>query len=91
VKAGELQRSYFLSAHPLLGPALAGDKGLGMGLDAQRVAAAGEGVRIHTGVAHRDGITGWIGIGAVSAPLGCFTQACEHLNTMRPAQLEGCV
>lgn len=91
VNIGELQRRYFLSAHPLLRPALAGDEGLGMGLDAQRVAVAGEGVRIHTGVAHRDGITGWIGIGAVSAPLACFTQACEQLAVMRSAQLEDCV
>jgi hypothetical protein len=88
VSVGHLQRSFFLAAHPLMHPALAGDQGLGLGLDARRVVDERTGVRIHTGVAHRDGSTGWIGIGAVSAPLACFTRACAQLDAMTTEQLE---
>ncbi|MCB1755408.1 MAG: DUF1116 domain-containing protein [Gammaproteobacteria bacterium] len=88
---GHLQRSYFMRGHPLLCPALAGSEGLGLGLDARRVVAQAEGVRIHTGVAHRDGCTGWIGIGAVNAPLACFTSACEQLDATRVEQAEAMI
>lgn len=79
VVAGRRQRGYFLAGHPLFRPFLAGPDGLGMGLDARRVAAGDCGVRIHTGVAHRDGTTGWIGVGVVEAPLACFRKACAQL------------
>ena len=90
-RAGRLQRSFFTEPHPLFRPALAGDDGLGMGLDARIVTAAGEGVRIHTGIAHRDGLTGWIGVGAVAAPVACFEKACAYLEQIAPPQLENCV
>lgn len=91
MNAGRLQRSFFLGTHPVIHPALAGSEGLGLGLDAHRVAKGPNGVRIHTGIAHRNGSTGWIGIGAVNAPLDCFTQACQQLNDITPKQLEKCV
>lgn len=91
VSLGHLQRSFFLSEHPLMHPALAGNEGLGLGLDARRVVNERAGVHIHTGVAHRDGSTGWIGIGAVSAPLACFSDACKQLDAITPTQLEECV
>ncbi|MBF6057873.1 YlbE family protein [Thiomicrorhabdus heinhorstiae] len=91
VNAGRLQRSFFLEGHPLMNPVLAGTEGLGLGLDARRVVNEGVGVRIHTGIAHRDGSTGWIGIGAVNAPLDCFSQACKYLDAIPLTQLEKCV
>jgi hypothetical protein len=36
-------------------------------------------VRIHTGIAHRDGATGWIGIGVARAPAACFEGALAAL------------
>ena len=80
ISIGHLQRSFFLAKHSFVHPVLAGIEGLGLGLDAQRVANEGVGVRIHTGIAHRNGKVGWIGIGAVTAPIACFTQACKKLN-----------
>lgn len=50
-----------------------------MGLDARNVVAAGEPVRIHTGIAHQDGATGWIGIGVALAPIACFEAALAAL------------
>jgi hypothetical protein len=80
VEAGQRQRSYFCDAHPDLRPFLAGAEGLGVGLDARRVKADGAGVRIHTGIAHRDGNTGWIGVGVATAPVACFRDACNALD-----------
>ncbi|MGY2289564.1 oxamate carbamoyltransferase subunit AllG family protein [Pseudomonas sp. SDO528_S397] len=76
---GQRMRHLFIDTHPLIAPALAGVAGAGLGLDARRVAAAGEPVRIHTGIAHRDGETGWIGIGVALAPVECFQKALEAL------------
>jgi hypothetical protein len=52
--AGRMLRERFLARHAWAAPALAGTEGIGLGLDARRVAEAREGVRIHTGIAHRD-------------------------------------
>jgi hypothetical protein len=41
---------------------------------------SGQGVRIHTGIAHRDGRSGWIGIGVAEAPLACFAAALDALD-----------
>jgi hypothetical protein len=73
--AGQRMRALFWSANEAIRPALAEPAGVGVGLDAQRVVQGAQGVRIHTGIAHRDGMTGWIGIGVASAPLACFEQA----------------
>lgn len=80
VAAGERMRSLFIGGNPLIAPALAGTEGAGMALDARRVVKLGEGVRIHTGIAHRDGVAGWIGIGVARAPLECFTAAMSGLE-----------
>jgi hypothetical protein len=72
VAAGRSARRSFLRAHPLIKPALAEPAGVGLGLDALRVVEEGEPVRIHTGVSHRDGQSGWIGIGVAYAPIACF-------------------
>ena len=79
--AGHRMRSLFDSAHPTIAPALAGAAGVGLGLDAQRVVDAGEPIRIHTGIAHRDGVTGWIGIGVATANVACFDAALRALGT----------
>ncbi len=73
-REGTRMRSLFAARSPHFDPALAGAEGLGAGLHAARAAAAG-GVRIHTGIAHRDGATGWIGIGVARAPAACFEAA----------------
>jgi hypothetical protein len=73
--AGRRMRQLFIQRHTLTGAALSGKHGLGLGLDARRVVALDEPVRIHTGIAHRDGVTGWIGIGVAQAPVECFAQA----------------
>ncbi|MEA3117741.1 MAG: hypothetical protein QOI13_1011 [Paraburkholderia sp.] len=78
---GHRMRSLFDSAHPTIAPALAGEAGAGLGLDAQRVVDAGEPIRIHTGIAHRDGVTGWIGIGVATASVACFDAALRALVT----------
>lgn len=79
VEAGRRQRSFFLQRNPHASPALAGEDGIGIGLCARRVAAGGEGLRIHTGIAHRDGKQGWIGVGVVTAPHACFEAAVAAL------------
>jgi len=77
--AGRRMRELFVGQHPLIAPALAGARGVGAGLDARAVVAAGEPIRIHTGIAHRDGVTGWIGIGVALAPVECFQKALAAL------------
>ncbi|MDX6804688.1 DUF1116 domain-containing protein [Terrihabitans rhizophilus] len=79
-EAGARMRSLFVQHSRTISPALAGAEGVGVGLDARRVAASGAGVRIHTGIAHRDGVQGWIGIGVAQAPLECFTKAVDRLD-----------
>lgn len=76
--AGRRMRELFWSANPEIAPALAGPPAVGIGLDARRVVDSAEPVRIHTGIAHRDGVTGWIGIGVTTAPLACFEQALRE-------------
>lgn len=78
--AGRRMRECFVASHPRLRPALAGPEGLGLGLDAGKVIARNEAVRIHTGISHRDGATGWIGIGVAFAPVACFTAAMAALH-----------
>lgn len=78
VAAGKAMRRHFIGRNPLIAPALAGAEGVGLGLDAAAVAASGAGLRIHTGISHRDGESGWIGIGVAEAPLACFTSALGH-------------
>lgn len=77
--AGRRMRELFVAQHPLIAPSLAGARGVGAGLDARAVVAAGEPVRIHTGIAHRDGVTGWVGIGVALAPVECFQKALAAL------------
>jgi len=77
---GRRMRDSFQAASPLIKPALAGARGVGLGLDAELVVKGGEAFRIHTGIAHRDGETGWIGIGVANAPLACFEQALNALS-----------
>jgi hypothetical protein len=79
--AGYRMRALFDAPHPGIAPVLAGPGGVGLGLDARKVVAAGEPVRIHTGIAHRDGATGWIGIGVAHAPVACFEAAVQALDT----------
>lgn len=76
---GRRMRQLFTGQHPLIAPALAGVDGAGAGLDARAVVAAGEPLRIHTGIAHRDGVTGWVGIGVALAPVECFQAALAAL------------
>ena len=71
---GRRMRGLFLGRQEIFDPALAAPEGLGLGLCAERAEAAG-GVRIHTGIAHRDGAQGWIGVGVALAPAACFAQA----------------
>ena len=78
--AGHAMRALFAGRHPTIAPALAGEAGVGLGLDAARVVAAGLPVRIHTGIAHRDGQTGWIGVGVAQAPVACFEAALAALR-----------
>jgi hypothetical protein len=78
--AGRRMRGLFFSAHPSIAPVLAGLNGVGMGLNAERIVETNEPVDIHTGIAHRDGHTGWIGVGVASAPVTCFTQAIAALR-----------
>jgi hypothetical protein len=76
---GARMRDLFTTRCPHFAPALAGPAGLGAGLHAARAATAG-GVRIHTGIAHRDAKTGWIGIGVAHAPAACFQAALDALS-----------
>jgi hypothetical protein len=80
VAAGALMRSFFVGNNRYMQPAIAGTVGVGQGLDAARVAASGQAVRIHTGIGHKDGKTGWIGVGVAEAPLACFTSAMQMLE-----------
>ncbi len=79
-EAGLRMRNMFVSALPTITPALAGAGGVGLGLDARLIAQSAAGVRIHTGIAHKDGQTGWIGIGVAEAPHACFAAALEELD-----------
>jgi hypothetical protein len=79
-ETGVRMRALFEATHPTIIPALAGESGVGLGLDAYKVVAADEPIRIHTGIAHRDGATGWIGVGVATAPVACFESAIEALN-----------
>lgn len=79
-EAGHRMRRLFFGAHPSIAPVLAGPDGVGLGLDARRVVTMNAPVDIHTGIAHRDGRTGWIGVGVASAPVACFAQAIAALQ-----------
>jgi hypothetical protein len=83
---GARMRSLFTTRCPHFEPALAGSAGLGAGLHAARAAQAG-GVRIHTGIAHRDAATGWIGIGVAHAPAACFEAALDALSISREPEV----
>jgi len=74
VSEGQRMRTLFLERQPAFDPALAAPDGLGLGLSVHRARTAG-GVRIHTGIAHRDGCQGWIGVGVAHAPKACFEKA----------------
>jgi hypothetical protein len=78
---GQAMRALFMARRDDIVPALAGPPGLGLGLDAARAAEFAEGVRIHTGVAHREVSGGWIGIGVARAPQACFRAAVQALAT----------
>lgn len=82
LEAGHAMRELFLGRHPTIAPALAGEAGVGLGLDAARVVATGIPMRIHTGIAHKDGQTGWIGVGIAQAPVACFETALAGLGRM---------
>jgi hypothetical protein len=81
VAAGRRQRRFFRYRHDQLSSVASGADGVGIGLDAQRVLEGEEDVRIHTGIAHRDGRSGWIGIGVARVPRVCFAAAIEALHT----------
>lgn len=76
---GRRMRGLFLARQTAFDPALAVPEGLGLGLCARRAANAG-GVQIHTGIAHRDGAQGWIGVGVALAPAACFAQAAAAVE-----------
>lgn len=82
LEAGHAMRALFVEQHPVIAPALCGVAGVGAGLDAARVVAAARPVRIHTGIGHRDGQTGWIGVGVAEAPLACFSAALAVLGNV---------
>lgn len=77
---GRAMRPLFAGTHEQIAPALAGIDGVGLGLDAARVAASGLDIRIHTGISHRDGQSGWIGIGVATAPHAAFAAAAAMLE-----------
>ena len=79
IKAGRTMRALFVEQRTDIAPALAGAEGIGLGLDAARVARHDGGLRIHTGVAHRNVSGGWIGIGIAHAPQACFAAAMAAL------------
>ena len=79
VEAGRAMRRFFIGCHPLITPALSGPDGVGLGLDAALVAEAERPVRIHTGIGHKDGHTGWIGVGVAEAPVACFSAALSAI------------
>ena len=78
--AGTAMRRLFADRHATLAPVLCGEAGVGLGLDARRVVEHDRPVRIHTGIAHRDGATGWIGVGVAEAPVACFEAALSALD-----------
>ena len=78
---GRAMRALYRGRHPLIEPALCGADGVGVGLDCALVVAAGRPPRIHTGIGHRDGASGWIGVGVARAPLACFEAALAALGT----------
>jgi hypothetical protein len=80
VAAGQRQRKFFAFRNDRLSPVASGETGIGMGLDARRVLASDEDIRIHTGIAHRDGRSGWIGIGVAKVPRACFEQGIRALD-----------
>jgi uncharacterized protein DUF1116 len=80
VTAGRRQRKLFAFRNDRLSPVASGEAGIGMGLDARRVLASDDDVRIHTGIAHQDGRSGWIGIGVARVPRACFEQAVRALD-----------
>ena len=81
-----VQRSWFLTANPWFAPPDIPDaRDYGLGLDAREVARSHAGLLIHTGIAHRDGATGWIGIGRVRAPVACFSRAVQTLQEITDA------
>lgn len=82
-REGRHMRSLFVTRAPWFDPALAAPDGIGLGLCARAAAQAG-GVRIHTGIGHRDGATGWIGIGLARAPAAAFAAATEALDNVTP-------
>jgi Protein of unknown function (DUF1116) len=79
LEAGLAMRTLFVARHADIAPALAGHEGVGLGLDAARAAGHPGGVRIHTGVAHRDVSGGWIGVGVAHAPQASFAAAMDGL------------
>jgi len=81
VAAGRRQRKFFAFRNDRLSPVASGEAGIGIGLDARRVLASDDDVRIHTGIAHKDGRSGWIGIGVAWVPRACFEQAVRALDT----------
>lgn len=81
---GPRMRALFAARNPAFDPALAGAEGLGAGLLAGRAAQLPDGLRIHTGIAHRNGRDGWIGIGIARAPSRCFRDALEALAAAAP-------
>ena len=78
--AGRAMRELFIGRNPIIAPALCGEAGVGLGLDAARVVDANRAVRIHTGIGHRDGQTGWIGVGVAEAPVACFAAALRAIE-----------
>lgn len=85
VAAGRRQRKFFAFRNDRLSPVASGETGIGFGLDARRVLASDDDVRIHTGIAHKDGGSGWIGIGVAKVPRACFEQAVDALDAKTEA------
>jgi hypothetical protein len=81
VAEGRRQRHFFRYRHDRFSSVASGLEGVGIGLDAQRALEGEEEVRIHTGIAHRDGKSGWIGVGVARVPRACFAAAIEALGT----------
>ncbi len=80
IGVGLAMRRLFVERHPTIAPVLCGEAGVGLGLDAERVVEANISMRIHTGIAHKDGETGWIGLGVAEAPVACFSAALAALK-----------
>lgn len=80
LEAGQRQRQLFSFRNDRLSPVASGKAGIGIGMDARRVLASKDEVRIHTGIAHKDGRSGWIGIGVARVPHACFEAAVRALD-----------